>query len=52
MPAFTVFFAVRGLEYVSYNTWREVTLQVNGRLFRDGRIQNPVKDLRQSALEK
>ena len=28
-------------EYVSYNTWREVTLQVNEYLLRDGCIQNP-----------
>ena len=33
-------------EYVSYNTWREVTLQGSEYLLIDGRIQNPVKDLR------
>ena len=42
----------QGSEYVSYNKQREVTIQVNKYLLRDGRIQNPVKDVRQSALEK
>ena len=40
-----------GSEYVSYNTQRKATLQVNEYLLRDGRIHNPVEDLRQSALE-
>ena len=39
-------------EYVSYNIYQEVTLQVNEYLLRDGRIQNPVRDLRWSTLEK
>ena len=33
-------------EYVSYKTEREVTLQVNECLLRNGHIPNPVKDLR------
>ena len=35
----------QGFEYVSYNTQRKVTLQVNGYLLRDTHIQNLVKDL-------
>ena len=42
----------KGSEYVSNNTWQGVTLQVIEKLLRDGRIHNPVKDLRLSALEK
>ena len=34
-----------GSEYVSYNTLREVLLQVNEYLSRDGRIQKLIKDL-------
>ena len=36
----------RGSEYVLYNTYRKVTLQVNEYLLSDSRIQNSVKDLR------
>ena len=36
----------QGSEYVSYNALCDVTLQVNEYLFRDGCIQNPVKDLK------
>ena len=39
-------------EYILYSAWREVTLQVNEYLLRDKRIQNLVKDVRWSALEK
>ena len=39
-------------EYVSNNTQCEVTLQINEYLLRDRRIQNSIKDIRQSALEK
>ena len=39
-------------EHVSYNTQRGVTLQVNEYLLRERHIQNPVKGLRWSALEK
>ena len=39
-------------EYVSYNIYQEVTLQVNEYLLRDGRIQNPAKDLKMERLEK
>ena len=39
----------QGSEYVSYNKQRKVTLQANEYLLR--LIQNPVKDLRWSALE-
>ena len=39
-------------EYVSYNTKREVTPQVNKYLLKYRLIQNPVKDLKWSALEK
>ena len=42
----------QGSEYLSYNTYREVTLQANEYLLRDERFQNPVKDLIWSALEK
>ena len=42
----------QGSEYVSYNTQREVTLQVNVYLLRGGRNQNPVKGLRWSTLDK
>ena len=35
-------------EYVSYNTQREVILQVNEYLLRDELIQNPFTDIRQS----
>ena len=42
----------QGCEYVSYNTQREVTLQINGYLLRDRYIQNLVKDLKCSTLEK
>ena len=42
----------QGSEYVSYDTQRKVTQQVNQYLLRDGRIQNPFKGIRQSALEK
>ena len=42
----------QGPEYVSYNTYCEVTLQINEYLLRDKRIHNPFKDLRWSALEK
>ena len=42
----------QGSEYVSYSTQREVTLQANEYLLRDGSIQNPVRDLRWSALQK
>ena len=53
MPEYARIFDNRqGSEYVSCNTQREVTLQVNHYLLGDGCIQNPVKDLRQSALEK
>ena len=53
MPKYVLIYNNRqGSEYISYNTQREVTLQVNKCLLRDGRIQNPVKDLRQNALEK
>ena len=45
MPEFTIIDRVR-------NMYREVSLQVNEYLLRDGRIQNPVKDLRGIALEK
>ena len=38
----------QGSAYTSYNIQREVTPLVNEYLFRDGRIQNPVKDLRWS----
>ena len=41
----------QGSEYVSYNTWHEVTLQVNEYLLRDKRLQHPLKDLRWSGLE-
>ena len=41
-----------GSEYVSCNTEDDVFLQFNEYLLRDGHIQNPVKDLRQSTLEK
>ena len=36
----------QGSEYVSCNALCDVTLQVNEYLFRDGCIQNPVKDLK------
>ena len=39
-------------EHISNKAQGEVTLTVNKYLLRDGRIQNPAKDLRQSALEK
>ena len=39
-------------EYVSYNTECHVTLQVNEYLLRDKPIQNLVKDLRLTDLEK
>ena len=39
-------------EYVSYNTQSEVTLPVNEYLLRDRSIQDLVKDLRWSALER
>ena len=39
-------------EYVRYTTLREVALQVNEYLLRDKRLQNPVKYLTWSALEK
>ena len=42
----------QGSENLSYNTYREITLQVNEYLLRDKHIQNPTKDLRFSALEK
>ena len=42
----------QGFEYLSYNTYREVALQVVEYLLRDTRIQNPVKDLLSNALEK
>ena len=38
----------QGSKYASYNTYPEVTLQVNEYLLRDRRIQNSVKDLRWS----
>ena len=43
---------LRGSEYVSYNTKREVTLEVNENLLRERHIQKPVKYLGWSALEK
>ena len=49
---FLIYDKRQGSEYVSYNTWREVTLQTNEYLLRDGRIQNPVKGLTQSSFEK
>ena len=53
MPVYVWIYNNRqGSEYISYNTYREVTLEVNEYLLRDRRIQNPVKDLRWSALEK
>ena len=36
----------QGSEYVSHNTYRGVTLQLNEYLLRERNIQNPVKDLR------
>ena len=42
---FLIYDKRQGSEYVSNNTWREVTLQTNEYLLRDGRIQNPVKGL-------
>ena len=42
----------QGSEFVSYNTYREVTLKYNKYLLSEGRTQNPLKDLRQSTLEK
>ena len=33
-------------EYISYNTWHKVTLQVSEHLLRDWYIQNHAKDLR------
>ena len=36
----------QGSEYVACNTYGRGTLQVNQYLLRDGRIQNPIKDLR------
>ena len=36
----------QGSEYVSHNTYRVVTLQLNEYLLRERNIQNPVKDLR------
>ena len=50
MPEFTIIDRV--LNNISYNTQREVTLQVYQYLLRDERIQNPAKDLRYNALEK
>ena len=41
----------QGSEYVSYNTQREVTLQVNEYLLSNRPIQNLVKNLRWSALK-
>ena len=49
---FLIYDKRQGSEYVSYNTWCEVTLQTNEYLLRDGRIQNPVKGLTQSSFEK
>ena len=43
---------MQGSEYASYNTLREVTLQVDEYLLRDWCIQNLFKDLRQIAREK
>ena len=49
MPEYVCMYDNRqGSEYVLYNTQREVTLQINDYLLTDGRIQNLVKDLRQS----
>ena len=42
----------QGSEYVSYNTWWNVTLQINEYLLRYRCIPNLVKDLIWSALEK
>ena len=53
LPEYVLIYDNRqGSEYVSYNTWCEVTTQVNEYLLRDRRIHNLVKDLRRSTLVK
>ena len=42
----------QGSENLSYNTYREMTLQVNEYVLQDKHISNLTKDIRFSALEK
>ena len=53
LPEYVLIYDNRqGSQYVSYNTWCEVTTQVNEYLLRDRRIHNLVKDRRRSTLVK
>ena len=53
MPEYVwIIINTQGSEYASYNTWWNVTLQVNEYLLRYRCIPTPVKDLIWSALEK
>ena len=53
MPEYVwIYDNVHGSEYVSHNTQHKVILQVSEYLLRDAHIQNPVKYLKQSTLEK
>ena len=53
MPEYAWIYKNRpGSEYASYNTYHEVTPQINEYFLRDIHYQNMVKDLRSSTLEK
>ena len=53
MPEYVWIYSDRpGSEHISYNTFHEVSLEVNEYLLRDRHIQNPFKDLRWRTLEK